>query len=74
MEAKGLLAAYGIAVVPTEVARTPEKAGVLAAPTSGFIFFMNPLWDRLPIAVGIAGIAVLALHLVNVTHRGKQAG
>jgi acetyltransferase len=30
VEAKGLLTAYGIAVVPTEVARNPEEVGVLA--------------------------------------------
>lgn len=32
VEAKGVLAAYGIAVVPTQVARTPHEASTLAAP------------------------------------------
>ncbi len=49
--------------------------GVLAAPVSGFVRFENPLWDRwaIAIALGVAGLAVLALHLVSVTRRGASA-
>ncbi|MET0651300.1 MAG: bifunctional acetate--CoA ligase family protein/GNAT family N-acetyltransferase [Hyphomicrobiaceae bacterium] len=32
VEAKGMLAAYGIPIVPTQVARTPEEVAELAAP------------------------------------------
>jgi hypothetical protein len=49
-------------------------AGVLAAPQSGFVLFESPIWDRRAIAIGVAGLAVLALHLVSVTRRQAPVG
>jgi hypothetical protein len=48
--------------------------GVLAGQISGYRIFENPVWDRRGIAIGVGGLVVLALHLVNMKRHAATAG
>jgi hypothetical protein len=64
LPAASVLAASAAIVLVGLTAREPSTCLYAAG---------NPVWDRRAIAIGVAGLAILALHLVDVTRRGASA-